>query len=45
MNAGVQIAQNTTDDIALAIAYLASNWSRHVTGEVLNVNGGAVLCG
>lgn len=35
----------TADDVALAIAYLASDWSRHVTGEVLNVNGGAVLCG
>jgi 3-oxoacyl-[acyl-carrier protein] reductase len=35
----------TADDVALAVAYLASDWSRHVTGEVLNVNGGAVLCG
>lgn len=35
----------TADDVALSIAYLASDWSRHVTGEVLNVNGGAVLCG
>ena len=35
----------TADDVALAIAYLASDWSRHITGEVLNVNGGAVLCG
>jgi len=24
---------------------LLSDWSRHITGEVLNVNGGAVLCG
>jgi 3-oxoacyl-[acyl-carrier protein] reductase len=35
----------TSDDVAMAIAFLASDWSRHVTGEVLNVNGGAVLCG
>ncbi len=35
----------TADDVALAIAFLASNWSRHLTGEVINVNGGAVLCG
>ncbi len=35
----------TADDVALAIVFLASNWSRHLTGEVLNVNGGAVLCG
>lgn len=35
----------TTDDIALAICFLLSDWSRHITGEILNVNGGAVLCG
>lgn len=34
-----------TDDIALAICFLLSDWSRHITGEVLNINGGAVLCG
>jgi 3-oxoacyl-[acyl-carrier protein] reductase len=35
----------TTDDIALSICFLLSDWSRHITGEILNVNGGAVLCG
>jgi 3-oxoacyl-[acyl-carrier protein] reductase len=35
----------TADDVALAISFLASDWSRHLTGEVINVNGGAVLCG
>ncbi len=35
----------TADDVALAIVFLASDWARHITGEVLNVNGGAVLCG
>ncbi|MFV0387744.1 MAG: SDR family NAD(P)-dependent oxidoreductase [Pyrinomonadaceae bacterium] len=35
----------TADDVALSIAFLASDWSRHITGEVLNINGGAVLCG
>ncbi|CAN5635445.1 3-oxoacyl-[acyl-carrier-protein] reductase [soil metagenome] len=35
----------TTDDIALAICFLLSPWSRHITGEVMNINGGAVLCG
>lgn len=35
----------TADDIALSIIFLASDWSRHITGEVINVNGGAVLCG
>ena len=34
-----------TDDIALAICFLLSDWSRHITGEILNINGGAVLCG
>jgi 3-oxoacyl-[acyl-carrier protein] reductase len=33
------------DDIAVGIAFLASHWSRHITGEVLNINGGSVLCG
>jgi 3-oxoacyl-[acyl-carrier protein] reductase len=35
----------TADDIALPIAFLCSDWARHITGEVLNVNGGSVLCG
>ncbi len=35
----------TADDVARAIAFLASDAARHVTGEVLNVNGGSVLCG
>lgn len=35
----------TADDVALAIVFLASDWARHITGEVLNINGGAVLCG
>jgi 3-oxoacyl-[acyl-carrier protein] reductase len=32
-------------DIAAAILFLASNACGFVTGEILNVNGGAVLCG
>jgi len=35
----------TADDIALAIAFLASDWAASITGEILNVNGGSVLCG
>ena len=35
----------TGDDIALAIAFLASDWAASITGEILNVNGGSVLCG
>jgi 3-oxoacyl-[acyl-carrier protein] reductase len=35
----------TADDIARPIVFLCSDWARHITGEILNVNGGAVLCG
>ena len=35
----------TTDDVALSICFLLSAWARHITGEVLNINGGSVLCG
>ncbi|HJU84050.1 MAG TPA: glucose 1-dehydrogenase [Holophagaceae bacterium] len=33
------------EDLAGPIAFLLSDWARAVTGEVLNVNGGTVLCG
>lgn len=32
-------------DIAAPIAFLCSPLARHITGEILNVNGGSVLCG
>ena len=35
----------TAEDVALPILFLASDLARHITGEVLNVNGGSVLCG
>ena len=35
----------SADDIARPILFLCSDWARHITGEVLNVNGGSVLCG
>lgn len=35
----------TPEDIAGPILFLCSKLARHVTGEVLNVNGGSVLCG
>lgn len=35
----------TAEDIAGPIAFLCSDWARHITGEVLNINGGSVLCG
>ena len=33
------------EDIAGPILFLCSGLARHVTGEILNVNGGSVLCG
>ena len=35
----------TAEEIAGAIVFLASGWASFITGEILNVNGGAVLCG
>ena len=35
----------TADDIAFPIVCLCATQARHVTGEILNVNGGSVLCG
>lgn len=44
--AGIPLGRAATaEDVADAIAFLASDRARHVTGEVLNVNGGSVLCG
>lgn len=33
------------EDVAGPVLFLCSSLARHVTGEILNVNGGAVLCG
>ena len=35
----------TPADVAGPIVFLCSAHARHVTGEILNVNGGSVLCG
>ena len=32
-------------DVARAVLFLSGEWARHITGEVLNLNGGSVLCG
>jgi 3-oxoacyl-[acyl-carrier protein] reductase len=32
-------------EIAAPIVFLCSTWASYITGEVLNVNGGSVLCG
>jgi 3-oxoacyl-[acyl-carrier protein] reductase len=33
------------EDIAGPILFLCSDLARHITGEILNINGGSVLCG
>ena len=44
--AGIPIGRiATAEDVAGPIVFLCSELGRHVTGEVLNVNGGAVLPG
>jgi NAD(P)-dependent dehydrogenase (short-subunit alcohol dehydrogenase family) len=35
----------TAEDIAYPILFLAAEEARHINGEILNVNGGSVLCG
>ena len=35
----------SAEDVAWPALFLCSEWARHITGEVLNVNGGSVLCG
>lgn len=35
----------SADDVAGPVVFLCSDLARHITGEVLNVNGGSVLCG
>ena len=33
------------EDIGWPIVFLCTEWARHINGEILNVNGGSVLCG
>lgn len=35
----------SAEDVAGPVVFLCSALARHVTGEILNVNGGSVLCG
>jgi 3-oxoacyl-[acyl-carrier protein] reductase len=35
----------TAEDVAGPIVFLCSHLARHITGEIVNVNGGSVLCG
>ncbi|HWJ15091.1 MAG TPA: SDR family oxidoreductase, partial [Gemmatimonadaceae bacterium] len=44
--AGIPIGRIATPrDIAGPIVFLCSDLARHITGEILNVNGGSVLAG
>jgi len=46
IEAGIPLGRiASADDIAGPILFLCSPLARHITGEILNVNGGAVLCG
>ena len=46
MASGIPVLRIATpDDIAGPIVFLCSAHARHITGEILNVNGGSVLCG
>jgi 3-oxoacyl-[acyl-carrier protein] reductase len=45
VNRTIPLGVATADDIACPIVFLCSDWARHITGEILNVNGGSVLCG
>lgn len=46
IEAGIPLGRvASADDIAGPVVFLASSLARHVTGEILNVNGGSVLVG
>ncbi len=46
IEAGIPLGRVASpEDVAGPIVFLCSALARHITGEVLNVNGGSVLCG
>jgi 3-oxoacyl-[acyl-carrier protein] reductase len=46
IQAGIPVGRiATAEDVAGPILFLCTPLARHITGEVLNVNGGSVLCG
>jgi 3-oxoacyl-[acyl-carrier protein] reductase len=46
IEAGIPLGRiASVEDIAGPIVFLCSRLARHITGEILNVNGGSVLCG
>ena len=45
-SAGIPLGRvATAEDVAGPIVFLCTPMARHITGEILNVNGGSVLCG
>jgi 3-oxoacyl-[acyl-carrier protein] reductase len=46
IEAGIPLGRvASADDIAGPVVFLCSPLARHITGEIMNVNGGSVLCG
>jgi 3-oxoacyl-[acyl-carrier protein] reductase len=46
IEAGIPLGRvASADDVAAPVLFLCSSLARHITGEILNVNGGSVLCG
>jgi 3-oxoacyl-[acyl-carrier protein] reductase len=46
IEAGIPLGRvASAEDVAGPIVFLCSSLARHITGEVMNVNGGSVLCG
>lgn len=46
IEAAIPLGRVASDaDVAGPVVFLCSTLARHITGEVLNVNGGSVLCG
>jgi len=46
IEAGIPLGRvASAEDVAGSVLFLCSRLARHVTGEILNVNGGSVLCG
>jgi 3-oxoacyl-[acyl-carrier protein] reductase len=46
ISAGIPVGRVASpDDIAFPTVFLCTDEARHITGEILNVNGGSVLCG
>ena len=44
--AGIPVGRVASpEDVAFPCVFLCTDEARHITGEILNVNGGAVLCG